>query len=314
MKDRVIPFNNIENPADYSKSNISYSQFTMYENCPLQWKLQYIDKIKDKSPNINFIFGTSVHTTIQDWLTVLYSKRIKDADNMNLTEEFKKNYFHEIEKVKESWGSIGDIDRETLEEYFIDGVNIVEWVKKKRSAYFQPTKEALLGNEIPIYTQVLDSHPTVFFLGFIDFALYNKTTKRVKVNDIKTSKSGWQDYLKKDKTKTAQVVLYKKFFADFLEVDIQAVDVEYFIVKRKENPYNMFAQKKVQIFSPASGTVTVNKTMKRLQAFIVDNFSTDGKYLKHERKATKGIRGNSCRFCMFKEDFKRCPKEKRVTS
>ena len=312
MKERVIPFLNVENPKDWSNSNISYSQFTLYDNCPLQWKLQYIDKIKDKSPNINFIFGTAIHRTIQKWLVVMYSKTIKASDQMNLEDEFKEAYFEEINKVKKKWGSMGDITQEILEEYYLDGLEILDWVKKKRDGYFQPTKQDLLGIEIPIYTQVLDSHK-VFFEGFIDYVLMDRQEpKTLYVNDIKTSKGGWGKYMKKDTSKTAQLLIYKKFFADFLEVELDKFKVEYFIVKRKLDPNNLWPQRRVQTFVPANGKVSINKTMKRLHAFITENFTSEGKFLTHERKAIKGERANNCKFCMFKRDYVRCPQEKRA--
>lgn len=37
---------------------VSYSQYTMWANCPKQWKLTYMDGHKDFDPSIHLVFGT----------------------------------------------------------------------------------------------------------------------------------------------------------------------------------------------------------------------------------------------------------------
>ena len=38
----------------------SYSQLSLYNNCPHQWKLRYIDKITESESNIHLVFGTAM--------------------------------------------------------------------------------------------------------------------------------------------------------------------------------------------------------------------------------------------------------------
>jgi len=40
---------------------ISYSQFSLFQTCPLSWKLKYIDKIKEDTPSIALLFGNIFH-------------------------------------------------------------------------------------------------------------------------------------------------------------------------------------------------------------------------------------------------------------
>ena len=42
-------------------SRISYSQLSMYSDCPLRWKLNYVDKLRISESNIYLIFGTAMH-------------------------------------------------------------------------------------------------------------------------------------------------------------------------------------------------------------------------------------------------------------
>ena len=51
-------------------SRISYSQLSMYNDCPLRWKLNYVDKLSISESNIYLIFGTAMHEVIQTYLEV----------------------------------------------------------------------------------------------------------------------------------------------------------------------------------------------------------------------------------------------------
>ena len=52
---------------------ISYSQISMYSECPLHWKLNYVDKLKMFEHNIHLIFGSAMHEVLQTYLTVMYN-------------------------------------------------------------------------------------------------------------------------------------------------------------------------------------------------------------------------------------------------
>ena len=40
--------------------NISYTQLSLWSECPHKWKLMYIDKMK-QPPSIHLSFGTAMH-------------------------------------------------------------------------------------------------------------------------------------------------------------------------------------------------------------------------------------------------------------
>ena len=52
---------------------ISYSQLSMYGDCPLRWKLNYVDKLRISESNIHLIFGTAMHETLQLYLEIMYN-------------------------------------------------------------------------------------------------------------------------------------------------------------------------------------------------------------------------------------------------
>ena len=70
--------------ADSVPRKISYSQWSMYEKCPRQWKLAYIDGLAPFQSSIDTCFGTAFHETLQYYLTVLYTESVKKADELNL--------------------------------------------------------------------------------------------------------------------------------------------------------------------------------------------------------------------------------------
>ena len=47
------------------EKNISYSQLSMYTQCPRKWALQYRDGHKVVEQSIHMTFGTALHETLQ---------------------------------------------------------------------------------------------------------------------------------------------------------------------------------------------------------------------------------------------------------
>ena len=127
----------------------------------------------------------------------------------------------------------------------------------------------MLGCEFPLNVEIKGK---LRFVGFIDVIIKNIQSGRIKVIDIKTSTRGWRDYEKKNKNKTSQVLLYKYFYSQKYNIPIDTIDVEYFIVKRKLWENADFPQRRVQLFSPASGNVSINKTLRLLNKFIDEAF------------------------------------------
>ena len=72
-------------PESESDVKVSYSQFTMWANCPKKWKLTYMDGHKEDEPSIHLLFGTSMHETIQEWLKTLFTKSPLESDEMDLS-------------------------------------------------------------------------------------------------------------------------------------------------------------------------------------------------------------------------------------
>ena len=277
------------------QKSISYSQFSMFRECPKKWSLQYREGHKQFTSSIHTVFGTALHETLQEYLTVMYEKSGAEADRLNtaelleenLREEYRKQY---IANKKQHFSS-----PEELREFYEDGVEIIREVAKNRGKYFSKRGWHLVGCEIPLMINPHPSLPNLYFQGFLDVVLYHEETNSFKIIDIKTSKSGWNQTTKKDENKQFQLILYKKYFAELYNVPQENIEVEFFIVKRKLYESEDFVIRRVQQFIPPSGKVKMNKVTKSLNEFISSAFNKDG-YKDVDHQPTPH---NNCGWCPF---------------
>jgi len=273
---------------------ISYSQLSMFSECPLRWKLNYIDKITESEPSIHLLFGTAMHEVIQTWLEVLYNDSIKNANKLNLEQRLHDKMMELFKQGKEEYGK-NPCTLEEMREFFQDGVDILDFLKKRRADYFSKRGYKLIGCEVPIN---VDLKKNVNIVGYLDLVILDEFHNTIKIYDIKTSTMGWNKWMKKDENKTQQLLLYKQFYSKQYNHPIDKIDVEYFIVKRKLYENAMFPQKRVQKFSPASGTVSMNKVANRLNTFLDLAFDDKGNRISENIIPTPSKK--SCKWCEFK--------------
>ena len=275
---------------------ISYSQYNQWVTCPHKWKLNYIDERRQFTDNIHTMFGTSMHEVLQTYLTIMYNDTIKMADALPLDEmllhRMKTNYTN---IMKNNGGEVF-CEQHDMEEFYQHGLLILEWFKKKRGMYFSKKHYELVGIEVPIEYKLNDG---IKFIGYMDVVLHDTFRDRYKIIDIKTSTMGWNKWAKADKNKTDQLLLYKQFYGKQHDISLDKIDVEYFIVKRKLYEKVEFPQRRVQTFSPANGTPSINKVMNNLNKFISESF-VDGEY-NIEHIYRKNPSKKNCRFCEFNQ-------------
>jgi len=300
----------IREPKD-EEAKVSYSQYSMYAKCPHQWKLRYVDKHRMDEPNIYLVFGTAMHEVIQDWLDIIYNKSLQEAKEMDLGSMLQAIMVREYTDLVEKHGSHFSTPEE-LEGFLRDGVEILDFISRHRVDYFNTRQLRLLAVELPLYHKILESH-NVYMLGYIDLVFEDTYDNSIQVWDIKTSTAGWNKYQKADKIKISQLVLYKKYLAEQFGFDVNKINVMYFIVKRKLHEGMVYAQKRVQTFKPANGSVTLNKTLKQFENFVKMVFNEDGTYnTETKHPAIAGKANKNCKYCPYKTNFELCPKENRM--
>jgi len=266
----------------------------MYNECPFRWKLNYVDKLRVSESNIYLIFGTAMHEVLQTYLEIMYNDSIKNADLINLEEMLRDKLVEQFKMAEEQDGK-PPCTKKDLQEFFQDGCDILDFFKKKRGEYFSRRGYKLIGCEVPID---VDLKKGIKIIGYLDIVILDEISNTIKIYDIKTSTMGWNKWQKKDENKTQQLLLYKQFYSKQYNHPIDKIDVEYFIVKRKLWEKAMFPQKRVQKFSPASGTVSMNKVNTKLIKFIGEAFNDGGKH-KNDMIATPSKK--ACKWCEFNQ-------------
>ena len=287
------------------RKSISYSQFSLWDKCPWMWKLSYVDRLSEFTDNIHTLFGTSMHEVLQEYLRVMYTKSIKEADQLYLDEmledRLKTNF---LEIVKEN-GGVEFCTKDQMVEFYADGVKIIDFFKKKRNQYFSKRGYELLGIETEL-DYGMDKN--IKFRGFIDLIIKDTVRNRIKIIDIKTATHGWNKYQKADKNKTDQLLLYKQFYSKQFDIPMDRIDVEFFIVKRKLYEKVDFPQKRVQLFTPANGTPSINRVINKFKQFVDESFLDNGEY-NLDNIYNKVPSDKNCRVCDYKNKPDLCDRK-----
>ena len=184
-------------------NKISYSQLSMFSECPLRWKLNYIDDVTEREPSIHLLFGTAMHEVIQTWLEVMYHDSVKNANKLNLEQRLHDKMMELFKQGKEEYGK-NPCTLEEMREFFQDGVDILDFLKKRRADYFSKRGYKLIGCEVPID---VDLKKNVKIVGYLDLVILDEFHNTIKIYDIKTSTRGWNKWMKKDENKTQQLLL-----------------------------------------------------------------------------------------------------------
>ena len=303
--------NNPPTEVNYAyQKNISFSQMSIFRDCPHRWKLQYKDKIKRFTSSIHTVFGTAIHETIQEYLNVMYNTSGTVADQINLEDNFQANFINEYQKQYKSNNNQHFSSAEEMREFFEDGIGILNWFKKKRSKYFSKRGWYLVGCEIPLVIAPNKMYNNVLYTGYLDVVLYHEPTNTFKIIDIKTSTRGWKDQDKKNEDKQYQLLLYKQFFSEQYNIPLESIGIEFFIVKRKvldwddEKLMSPHQAYRVQTFTPPSGKIKLNKAKEAINYFIITCFNSQGeiKNINYPKNPSKW----NCSFCPYKLDKDNC--------
>ena len=293
--------------------NVSFSQYSKWLKCPMDWKLSYIDKLAPYEASIHTTFGTAIHAALQEYLRLLYTVGTAEADALDAFGLFKKEYEEGLKDLKiatdeqlklneDERDTLGLITQDTVKEFENDGKVILDHTLAyaQRSKHFPSKKYELVGIELPLEIPLKGG--TILYKGFLDIVLKDKITKKVLILDFKTSTNGWNKYQKADRTKIDQLLLYKRFYNQMFKVPMTDIEIEFFVVKRKLYEDVAFPQQRIQRISPPDGKISMKQVETSFLEFINAGFDTageynkDGVFPKQPGKAKK-----NCKYCIFKE-------------
>ncbi len=174
----------IEKDRGFTPKIVSYTQISMYENCPLQYKYGYVLRIPFQ-PNHALTFGDTIHKTLRDFHTKLALGEKVSVDQL-------------LEMYERNWDPSGYLSEEHKLERFADG-------KKVLKRYYKDNIDKKLKHKALEKNFYLFIDGTKFF-GKIDRidVLPGKKGDGVEIIDYKTGKAKTQKEVDNDK----QLTLY----------------------------------------------------------------------------------------------------------
>jgi hypothetical protein len=227
----------------------------------------------------------------------MYEDTAKAAEALPLPEMLRIRMKRNYENAMTKNGGVEFCTQADMVEFYDHGLLILEFLRKKRAQYFSKKGYELIGIEVPLD---FDLPNGIKFVGYLDVVIRDTVRDVIKIYDIKTSTMGWNKYMKADKLKSDQLLLYKQFYSKQFNHPLDKIEVEYFIVKRKLYENLDFPQKRVQKFVPANGKPSINQVTKRLSEFIEECFDSDGEH-NTEHTYSKQASKKNCRFCDFNQ-------------
>jgi len=261
---------------------------------------------------MHFVFGTAMHEAIQHYLQTMYDTSASKADNIDIRKYFKERMSDEYSKYKKKNKDRHFSTPEQMNEFFQDGVAILEWFKKHkrgRKAFFSPRQSELVGIEIPLILQPIKERPNIKYMGYVDLVVKDKSSGEYIIYDIKTSTKGWSKWEKGDITKSQQLLLYKNYYSELFKVPKDKIRVEFFIVKRKvldfdddklQSPHQAY---RIQSFKPTDNPKRLREANEDFVNFIRECYTADGQPIDKEfpKCPTK-----LCDWCEFGKNRELC--------
>ena len=184
----TTPTNNMNKKTIYSHSRLS-----TFEQCPLKFKFQYIDKLPPEiEQTIEGFLGNKVHDTLEWIYNQVMNKEAVELDQI-------------IENYAKAWTDTFNpgikIVKQGLDEkhYFNRGIKFLVDYFTKHS----PFKDNTIATEKRIFIDI-NGDGKYCLQGFIDRLVHNKETNVFEIHDYKTGQIKNQEELDKDR----QLALY----------------------------------------------------------------------------------------------------------
>ncbi len=286
--------------------SVSYSQYSMWMECPLEWQLSYVQGLRDRTQNISTLFGTACHDTIQYWIKEAFKNGLKKANRLDLDDKLYQRMialFSESVTTDENGNKIFPCTKPELIDHYKDGCQILSDIRDSANKLFDIENWLLVGVEFPLEIMLKGN---LKYKGFLDIVLKDKNSDQIKIIDLKTSTKGWTKYQKTSPAKINQLLLYKKFYSELFDLPQEEIVVEFVILKRKLWENSDFPQKRISRFEPSNGKPSIRKASESFDKFINECFTEDGEYKTDNIVATPS--DSVCRFCQFSNDPSHCDK------
>jgi putative RecB family exonuclease len=189
----------------------SHSQLETFENCPLKYKLQYLDRIKSGRRSIEAFMGTVVHATLEKLYRDLRMSRLPGPEEVSgyYLDQWEASFGEDIFIVRSEYRA---------EDYRETGLRCVQ----EYYARYYPFSGAVpiwLEKMVRIPLQDADGRQ-IDFTGVLD-RLDGLEEGRYEIHDYKTSQSlPDRESLEKDRQLSLYQLAVEKAFPDAREVEL----------------------------------------------------------------------------------------------
>lgn len=269
------------------KAHVSFSEVKLWKECPWRHKLIHIDKISIQEPNQHLHYGTAVHSCVENFLKTRVIKT--DESVLELEKIWKENGFDsedfilsQTERAKrDGW----NYKHNFLPEWQQSLINCAGALPKFMDENFGEWKTIDAEHELMEHISGIENFK---FKGFIDAIILSKMPngkKKVWILDWKTaSPRGWSAEKQRDFMMQAQLMLYKSFWSEKMQLASRDVSLGFVLLKKNTKP-----EKCVQLVKVSAGPETMEKAQKLVRSAITG--MQNGIKLKNRE---------SCKFCEFR--------------
>jgi len=252
-----------------TKNHISYSEISDWMDCSYRHKLKFIDKIDLDKPSIHTINGHVLHWALEHFLKTKVMKtheeiltEFRQGINELLTVLIDKNQ-SEFDKVLAS--------RQEFEDNLPDMIGQVPgWINENFPGWSFVSAEQKLFEPV-------DGQKNIRFKGFIDSVI--KVPVRSKrrrpdqgefeywIIDFKTCSWGWKIEQKRSFQKQLQLILYKHYLSQVLNINLKDIKCAFLLVKRtvkkSRTPYD-----RVELVPVSVGPKSIEKAIQTQHSML----------------------------------------------
>lgn len=184
----------------------SHSRISSFENCPLQFRYRYIDKIRTDVQGIEAFVGKAVHEVLEALYGDLRLARASTAGDYaaRFSEIWRRDYSPAIRIVRPNM---------TAEDYRRLGERCVESFFKRHHPF---DRAEVVGCETRVEFS-LDADGRYRMLGFID-RIDRLAPGVIEIHDYKTGNLPREEWLRKDRQLTLYEIALRERWPDVSEV------------------------------------------------------------------------------------------------
>ena len=256
------------------KPHISFSEFSILNQCQWRHRLQYMDGEKVPAAPALY-FGSLIHAILEklianeeysneEFETEFKQSTVQFADELRLPQNQK--YQRKLNK---------DLDQSYILSLLKGGKELLNVLRNYNWSDFET-----IDTELEIYEDLIEGKK---FKGYVDW-IYKKDGIYY-IADFKTSKNKWSKWQRSDSTKKKQLYFYKYFFAQINNIPLDQVKTQFIVLSWNIAPKNC-----IEFVDVRGAETHVKSAVSKLKGAAEV-------LLMKERMVMKNRA--SCRFCPF---------------